>query len=196
MNPELIQKTQKFLFASEEEMIEAKVPANVRTRILRLRDLYTFWLNTPALGDKVIVAELRKRYGVSLSTAYEDIRLIKICLGNLNQQTTDYYRWVFLQRVEEAFQMARLNNDARAFSAALACLGKYTKLDKDESERPDYSAITPQSFEITADAEVAGFKRIPNLEEKTRKLLEKYSIEVAKVDEFQYEELPTKNENL
>lgn len=190
MNPELIQKTQKFLFASEEEMIEAKVPSNVRTRILRLRDVYTFWLNTPSLGEKAIVAELRKRYGVSLTTAYEDIRLIKICLGNLNQQTTDYYRWVFLQRVEEAFQMARNNNDARAFSAALACLGKYTKLDKEESERPDYSAITPQSFEITADAETAGFKRIPNLEEKTKKLLEKYSIEIAKVDDFEYQELP------
>lgn len=193
MNPELIQKTQKFLFATEEEMIEARLPANIRARIIRLRAMYTYWLNTPRLGDKDIVAALRTQYEVSLSTAYEDIRLIKICLGNLNQQTTDYYRYLFLQRVEESFQMARANNDTKAFAATLACLGKYTKLDKNESERPDYSAIVPQNFEISSDASVAGFERIPNLAEKTEQILKKYQIELSTVPE--YEEIPKSSES-
>lgn len=177
MNPELIQRTQHFLFASEEEMQQANLPRPVQQRLLRLRDIYNYWLANPRLTDKAIVSELRDRYHLGLSIAYEDLRLIKVCLGNLNQCTTDYYRYLFLQRAEEAFAMARANNDTKAFAATLATLGKYTRLDAPDGSAPDYSLIVPQSFEITADPASAGFKRIPNVEEKARRLLARYITE-------------------
>lgn len=82
MNPELIERTQRFLFASEEEMEEARLPMPVRTRLLRLRDMYAYWLRHPAYADKAIVAQLRLQYKVGFTQAYEDVRLLKICLGN------------------------------------------------------------------------------------------------------------------
>lgn len=174
MNPTLIQRTQKFLFATKEEMDEAGLAANVQARLLRLRDIYNYWLNNPQLRDSVIIDELKTRYNIGTTVAYEDLRLIKICLGNLNQCTTDYYRYVFLQRCEEAFEMARKKDDPKAFASALSAFGKYTKLDIPEGNVPDYSQIVPQQFEITADPEAAGFKRIPDLEKKVKKMLARY----------------------
>lgn len=177
MNPELIQKTQEFLFADIEEMKTARIPVPMQERILRLRAMYTYWVGKPSLADKAVVDELVKRFHVSLRTAYDDVRLIKICLGNLNQMTQDYYRWLFLQRCEEGFQMAREKQDAGSFARVLASLGKYTRLDRDEDKTPDYSQIVPQQFEISADPEVAGFKRIPDLDKKIEKMLAKFRME-------------------
>ncbi len=179
MNSEHTRRLQEFLFASEEEMQEAKLAAPVRARILRLRDLYLYWLNSPRLRDKQIVLEAKRRYGIADRMAYDDVRVVKMCLGTLNKATTDYYRWVFLERCEEAFKMARDSGDAGAFAKVLATYGKYTGLDKDESRLPDYSTITPQAFEITADVANAGFTPIPNLDEKIARLEAKYIKAIA-----------------
>ena len=180
MNPETIQRTQQFLFASEEEMERARLPSRMRERLTRLRGMYAYWLQHPRLTDRNVVGELCQRYGVGLTAAYEDLRLIKVCLGNLNQCTAEYYRYVFLQRAEEAFQMARQNNDARAFAQALATLGKYTRLDAPEGDRPDYSQIVPQQFDVTSDPEAGGFRRIPNVEEKVKRMLSRYITEAGR----------------
>lgn len=177
MNPELIQKTQEFLFADIEEMTAARIPQPMQERIFRLRSMYTYWVGKPSLADKAIVDELVRRYHVSIRTAYDDVRLIKICLGNLNQMTQDYYRWLFLQRCEEGFKMAREKSDPNAYARVLSSLGKYTRLDREDDKTPDYSQIVPQQFEISADPEVAGFKRIPNLDEKIDKMLAKFRME-------------------
>ncbi len=174
-----IRRLQEFLFASEDEMKQANLPSHIQTRILRLRDIYLYWLHFPKLRDKAIVQETKRRYGIGDSMAYDDVRLIKTCLGTLNKATTDYYRWLFIERCEEGFQMARDNGDAGAFAKVLASLGKYTQLDKDESRVPDYSMIVPQPFEISPDVSVAGFKPIPNVEEKVKKMLTRYIKESA-----------------
>ena len=128
MNPELIERTQRFLFASEEEMEEARLPMPVRTRLLRLRDMYAYWLRHPAYADKAIVAQLRLQYKVGFTQAYEDVRLLKICLGNLGQVTRQWCQFLFMQRCEEGFAMARASGDANAFAKVLSALGKFTRL--------------------------------------------------------------------
>lgn len=177
MNPELIERTQRFLFASEEEMEEAKLSPTIRARMLRLRDMYTYWLRHPAYADKAIVAQLKHQYGVGVTQAYEDVRLLKICMGNLGQVTRQWCQYVFIQRCEEAFAMARAKGDASAFAKTLAALGKFTRLDHDEAIGPDYSQIVPQQFELTTDPSVAGFERIPNVRERVRLLFSKYKKE-------------------
>ncbi len=174
-----IRRLQEFLFADDEEMRRAKLPSPVRERILRLRDLYLYWLHFPKLRDKAIVQEAKRRYKIGDSMAYDDVRVVKSCLGTLNRATTDYYRWLFLERCEEGFQMARDNEDASAFAKVLAALGKYTQLDKDESRVPDYSLIVPQTFEITPDVSAAGFTPIPDLDKRVAKLEAKYIKAIA-----------------
>ena len=43
-SPEHIDLVQRYLFASEEELEEGNVPAAVRERLFRLRDMYMYWL--------------------------------------------------------------------------------------------------------------------------------------------------------
>ncbi len=48
---------------------------------------------------------------------------------------------------------------------------------------PDYSMIVPQTFEMSPDVTVAGFKAIPGVEEKARKMLARYIKESEEVTE-------------
>lgn len=181
--PDTIERTRRYLFASEEEMERARLPRPVRLRLLRLRDLYTLWISRPQLTDAHMTALARERHAVSLSTAYDDLRLVKLCLGDMARATADWYRWLFLQRAEESFQRARDKDDPRAFAQTLAALGKYTRLDAPEERLPDWSQIVPQPFELTADPEAAGFRRIPDAERKARRLLARYIREAGGTDE-------------
>ena len=163
-------------------MEEARLPLPVRTRLLRLRDMYAYWLRHPAYADKAIVAQLRLQYEVGFTQAYEDVRLLKICLGNLGQVTRQWCQFVFMQRCEEGFAMARASGDANAFAKVLSALGKFTRLDHDEANGPDYSQIVPQRFELTTDPSVAGFERIPNVRERVRLLFDRFKKEAEAAD--------------
>ncbi|MBR4553894.1 MAG: hypothetical protein IKO20_09305 [Bacteroidaceae bacterium] len=189
MNPELIRRTQQFLFASEEEMQKEHVPQDVRQRIYRLRDMYSYWLRNPKLGDKHILAEIKRRNGIGDTQAYEDLRLLKLCLGNLQQMTRDWYQYLFIARCEEGFQMARDKGDAGAFAKVLASLGKFTRLDHEVLTGPDYSQIIPQQFEMTSDPSVAGFKRIPNVLKIAVQMEKRY---IKEIEAIEYETIEVK----
>lgn len=156
MNPELIKRTQDFLFATEEEI---------------------------------------RRGGISDRQVYEDLRLLKLCLGNLQQMTRDWYQYLFTARCEEDFQMARDKGDAGAFAKVLSSLGKFTRLDHEQLTGPDYSQIIPQQFEITSDPSVAGFKRIPNVLQLTRQLERRFKKEIE-VAEYEIMEPKTIKEDV
>lgn len=185
MNPNLIERTQKFLFASEKEMNEANLTVAQQNRLLRLRDMYLYWLRYPTYTDKTIVAQLILQYKVCQSVAYEDVRLLKICLGNLGQVTRQWCQYVFMQRCEEGFAMARASGDANAFAKVLSALGKFTRLDHDEQNGPDYSQIVSQQFELTSDPAEAGFQRIPNVSKKVRILFNRFKKEIENAEYVQ-----------
>ena len=181
-NPDFIDLTQRFLFSTEEEMTEAKIPKNQQERILRLRDMYMYWLRHPQHGDRAIVNRILLQYKVKPKVAYDDLHLLKICLGNINQVTRQWCQYVFLQRCEEGFAMARAKNDAKAFGNILSTFARFTRLDKDEQTALEYDQIVPQQFEITTDPAVAGFERIPNIEQKVQKLFDRYKREAEQAD--------------
>lgn len=178
MKNSLAERAQRYLLASVEEMQEAKLPAPIQSRLLRMREMYALWLQNPRLADRDIVQALQRKYKIGLSQAYEDVRCIKICLGNLGRLTRDYDRYIFRCRCEEAWQMARDQGDVKAFAAVTAAYVKGTQLDHDDSTAPDYSAITPQAFTISADPQVAGFKVIPGILDRARKLEAQYLREI------------------
>ena len=64
-----------------------------------------------------------------------------------------------------------------------AAYSRGCQLDKDELQAPDYSVITPQTFVISADPGDAGFKRVPGIMEKARKLYAQYAQEAEAADE-------------
>ena len=178
MDKSLVDRAQKYLFASVEEMEQASLTSVMRARIVRLREMYTYWLQNPRLVDKDIVDQLQQRHQIGLSQAYEDVRVLKVCLGNLGRLTKDYDRYLFRLRCEEGWGMARARSDVKAFAAVTAAYLKGTQLDKEYSAAPDYSVIVPQTFTITADPTAAGFTPVPGILEKAKKLEARYLQEI------------------
>ena len=168
----------KYLLASVQEMEEAHLSAPTRARMLRLREMYALWLQNPRWGDSDIVRQLKQTYSLSTTQAYEDCRLVKVCLGNLGRLTKDYDRFLFRQRCEEGWEMARKADHAKAFAAVTATYLKGTGLDRDDPTAPDYATIRPQTFVITSDPTAAGFKPIPGIIEKARRLEARYIQEI------------------
>ena len=181
IRPETVERTEKHLFSSEEEMEKDGLTPAMVERILRIRDAYNYWLRHPATTDKAIVQHIRELSGIGQSKAYEDLALVKICLGDLGQVSRKWCQYLFIQRCEEGFEMARRKGDPKAFSAVLNALGKFTKLDREDADLPDYSMITPPKFEVTMNPEDAGFARIPNVKERAAMLIKKLKREALEV---------------
>lgn len=172
------EKTAKYLFATPEEMDEAGLAPAMREHLLRLRKGYVYWTSRPSLFDRQVIEFIESESGVSYRTAWEDVKIIKQLLGNMQDASQQYQRWLFQQRWEEAWDAARMSeHPARDMASLLATFARAARLDKPELSAPDYSQIVPETFEITADPEDAGFKRIPGIEEKARKMLSHWKTE-------------------
>lgn len=189
--PATIDVCEKYLFADISEMSADGLPEVIQQRLLRLRDMYSFWLQFPRKKDLEIVAELELRYKVSKSTAYEDIRIIKRLLGDLAKTTKDYHRYKFCQMIDETYEMAKRIKDARAMGAAANYYGKYTQLDKEDILDKGYDKIVVQPFEPTDDPSVLGIKAIPNIREKIKSKIQQYwseDIEDVEFEEVEFNE--------
>lgn len=188
LSSETIERAKRYLMASEEEMAAAGLPAYMRSRLLRLRETYAYWLQNPRLSEAEMVAVVRGKHRLGITQAYEDLKIVKICLGNLARLTRDYDRYVLRCRCEEGWQLARDTKDARAFAAVTAAYGKYTLLDKETENLPDYSSITPQTFAPVSDPSVDGFKTTPGILERAKRLEARYARETeaqaAEVEEI------------
>lgn len=182
------------LFSSVDEMAVARIPEATQKRLIRLRTIYNFWLQFPRKTDLEIVEKLQHDFGIARTQAYEDVRIIKAALGEMNKTTKDFHRYKFLQMIERTFAMAERNKDARAMAAAANHYGKYTQLDKEDAHDKGYSLIVPQNFEPTDDPSVIGLKPIPNIREKIRKKLAQYQTD--DIEDIEYEEADYKEDDV
>lgn len=192
--PATIEVCKEHLFSDREEMTQNNIPVVIQERLIRIRDMYNFWLNFPRKKDVEIVKELELRYKIQRSTAYEDIRIIKALLGDLNKSTKDFHRWKFCGMLDEAYEMAKKMKDARAMVAAADKYGKYTQLDKEDLVDRGYDKIQVQPFEPTDDPSVIGIKPIPNIRQRIQDKIKQYwNDDIEDVDfepiEFNEEEI-------
>lgn len=189
--PATIDVCEKYLFSDVEEMTKEGIPELIQQRLIRLRDMYNYWLQFPRKKDLEIVGELELRYKISKSTAYEDIRIIKRLLGDLAKTTKDYHRYKFCQMIDETYEMAKRIKDARAMGAAANYYGKYTQLDKEDILDKGYDKIVVQPFEPTDDPTVLGIKPIPNVRERIKSKIQQYwseDIEDVEFEEVEFNE--------
>lgn len=174
-----------------EEMEAQGVPANVRNRILRLRALYAWWLANPRKTDQELVHKDMQDYKVQRMMAYNDLHLIKLILGNLQNVSKDFARYRFDQMIQQTYDKAEETGDARAMAAAAAAYGKFHQLDKADPVDNGYDQIQPQVFIPTSDPRYLGLKRIPNVMGTIRKLIKKYtdnSMDRIRIESEDYDE--------
>ncbi|TFU93965.1 hypothetical protein E4T81_05060 [Barnesiella sp. WM24] len=182
------------LFTPYERMLQEGVPEVTANRIMRLRAAYDHWLAFPKKRDREIIAFLTSRYGVASSTAYEDLAIVKNLLGNLQKSSKDYNRYLVIQRLNTAYDLAYAKGDIKNMILATDRLAKYTQLDKEDERDADWDAIVPQRFIFTDNPEVLGFRRMSNVKERKAALMKKYFTEDVK--EVDFEEIDFDQESL
>ena len=172
--PSIADAAQQYLFTDRDKMIRSGVPEATINHIIRIRDVYSYWLQVPQKKDREIVGELMRRGNIQRSAAYEDLRLIKQLLGDLNKVSKDYARYRFLQMVERAYEVAENSGDARSMVAAADKLGKYMGLAEADEVDKGYDKIPVQIFAVTDNPEVIGLKRLPNARDRIKAMKQKY----------------------
>ena len=194
--PAIIDTARDHLFADVTDMQRAGLPLATQEHIFRLRDLYNFWLQHPRIKDKEIILKLQQDYKLGKSQAYTDLSILKLLLGEFQKTSKDYHRYRFIEMINEAYEVARVNKDAKAMATAADKYAKYTQLDKEDEINFDYDKIAVQAFVPTDDPSVAGFKPVPNLREVIRNTIKKYEKECEYIEFVEVEEADFNPDNI
>lgn len=177
--PAKIDDYQLNLFASAEEMEQRNVPEHIRVRLLRLRALYTFWLNFPSKTTREMVQQdLMMHPDIKQREAYDDIKLIKILIGNLEAESKEWHRHVFNRRTEEIYRQAMRDHDNRAAEKANADYAKYNRVGEIDPQPFDYDDIVPHQIEPTDDPTVIGISPVKDLRGAIRRLKRKLGADI------------------
>lgn len=183
-NLDVIEVMRDSLFLPIDELRDRGFSAPQVQRILRVRDMYNYWLQYPSRREKDVVNEIMSRYGLNRTSAYRDISVLKSLLGDLGKVSKDFVRFQFNSMIMETYTLAKQRGDLSAMAAAADKYAKYNQLDREDVLDHQWDSIVPQRFELTDDPTVIGLRPIPNIRERIRKKLEGYLNE--QVEEVRY----------
>lgn len=187
----ILEAAREYLFTSVPDMVKVGLPEATRNRLLRLRDIYNYWLQFPNTKDRELALYIKTKYELQPSQTYADIRVVKALIGDLQKASKEYHRWRFIEMCNQAYEMARVNRDAKAMVAAADKYAKYTQLDKEDLVDRGFDKIMIQPFKPTDDPSVAGFKPIPNIRERIQKKIASYwseEVEDVEIENVEYNE--------
>lgn len=187
MLPTNLDQYSRYVTLDDSELRDLKVAEAVLVRLHRIRGLYAYWLQFPSKLDNDLVQYDMAMFKVSRSLAYEDIHLVKVLLGNLQQTTKEFMRWRINKSVEQDIASARRAGDYRAIAALTKVMVLNNRTDKDDEPDLEFDKIVPQNFEPTDDPSVLGIERIPDLRGRIRALVKRYSNTM--VQDAEYEEI-------
>ena len=185
----------KDLFTAEDELFE-KYNAEQAQRVLRLRDMYNYYISNPDTKDRQFVDTAMSRHGIMKSQAYADLSIIKSLLPLLSSASRDFHRFRFNEMILETYQMAKARKDTKTMEKAASSYAKFNRVDLEDEQALPYDLIVVQPFISFSDPRVLGIKPIPNVEEKIAAMLKKYRQESMDIDDVDYEEVDLEEEEL
>lgn len=177
--PQTLELCRVHLFDDVEKLRNVSLSQQAIERILRLRAAFNLWNKYPLKKEAEIRDFIMKQSGVEKTSAYEDIQILKILLGDFQETSKEFHRFRFNHMIDKAFEMAERKQDARGMATAAGHYAKYNKIDQEEALKIPYEDIVPQTFEPTSDPTVIGIKPIPNIREKIAGMKRKYMADIA-----------------
>ncbi len=185
---------QRDLFTAEATL-QTKYNADQVAHILRLREMYSWFVANPDSKDRQFITQIRDRFGISVSQAYADLAIIKMLLPLLSSASRDFHRYRANEMLLETYRMAKARKDTKTMERAAASYAKYNRVDLEDEQALPYDMIVVQPFTATSDPTVLGIKPIPNLQQKIDHLIAKYRAETIDIEDIDYEE-PDLEENI
>lgn len=149
-------------------------------RLDRLKAVFARWLENPLITDTQMRDYIMTQYGVGRAKAYDDISVVKACFGYMPKADKEYQRMKANRLLEKAAAAAEAGDDkqAKALTKIAETLVKVNHLDQPEGEEFPWDDIIPKDESFSVDPAVIGIEKVPNIEEKARKLLERYTADI------------------
>ena len=183
------------MFTPREELEKRFSPERVE-HLIRLRDMYNFFLNDPAGRDRNFVNKFRAKYNISQSMAYADLALVKQLLPALAPASREFHRKQVSEMLLETYNMAKARKDVKAMALAAKELGKVNRVDLDDEKELPYELIVVQPFSPSLDPTLIGLKRIDNLEEVKARLRKQLAADNPDIEDIDYELADLEEESL
>lgn len=186
-NPSDLEVCRTDLFTREAELRE-RYPQSVVDKVLRVREMYNWFIANPDGTDREFVNELIQRHDVSKVTAYSDLAVVKAMLPLLAAASRDFHRWRFNEMIMNTYKMAQKRKDTKTMERAAASYAKYNRVDLEDEQVMPYEMIVVQPFTATSDPSVLGIKPIPNIQRKISDMIKKYRAETIDIEDVEFEE--------
>lgn len=193
--PATINVCQTDLFTAENEL-RAKYDEITVQRVLRIRDLYSYVIANPDTKDRQFVERAVSIFKVSQSCAYNDLAIIKALLPMLSKASRDFHRWRANEMLLETYRMAKARKDTKTMERAASSYAKYNRVDLEDEQLIPYDEIVVQPFTATDDPTPLGIKPIPNIQERIKKMLDKYIAESIDIQDVEFEECDLEEDEL
>lgn len=183
------------LFADECELRD-KYPLALAERVLRLREMYNYWLANPSMKDRQLRDAIVSRFHVSQSTAYSDINIIHQLVPLLSQKSRDFHRTRANEMLLETYAMAKARKDTKTMERAAASYAKANRVDLEDEVTLPYDQVAIQPFCATLDVRVLGIEPIPDIYNHIAKLTKELSRDCRDIDDVDYEEVDLEENQL
>lgn len=185
--PNTLEVCRTDLFTKESELRE-RYPEETVLKVLRVRNMYSYYISNPEATDREIIESVQAVYKVHRATSYSDLAVVKALLPMLATASRDFHRWRTNEMIQAAFITAKSKEDAKTMAAAAAAYGKLNKVDLEDEQTIPYDMIVVQPFTATDDPRVLGIEPIPNIKDKIRTMIEKYKAETIDIEDVEYED--------
>lgn len=185
--PNAVEVCRKELFTKETELRE-NYPALMADKVLRVREMYNWFIANPDATDREFVAEVCQRHQIHRTTAYSDLAVVKTLLPMLGSASRDFHRWRTNEMLIATYKMAEKRKDSKTMERAATAYGKLNRVDLEDEQALPLDQILVQPFTATDDPRVLGIEPIPNIAEKISSMIKKYRAETIDIEDVEFEE--------
>lgn len=182
-----------YIVMNDEGLRDQHVSPAVIQRLHRLRGLYAYWLQFPDKFERDILQQDISLFGVGRAQAYDDVRLVQILLGNMQQATRNFMRWKINQDLEADLRAARRQGDYRSVASLEKVRVLNNRTDKEDEPETNYDRIPLFGVVFTSNPSalnIPGYDNEASLRKDIIAMNKRYSREIENEKEFtDYEEV-------
>jgi hypothetical protein len=190
-----IELARQDLFTAKEELLQRYDAARVE-HLMRLRDMYNWYLANPSEPDRKFVTVFMGRYGIAQSKVYADLAIIKELIPILADASREFHRARISDMLLDAYNMAKRRKDTKAMIMAAKELAKINRVELEDEKTMPFEMIVVQPFTPSFDPTLVGIKPIPNVDEVKAALKRKLAVDIPDIEDVTYEEADLQEETL
>ena len=185
--PANLDEYSRYIVMNDDELKGESVSPIIIQRLHRLRGLYAYWLQFPDKFERDILQQDMALFGVGRAQAYDDVRLVQVILGNMQQATRNFMRWKINQDLEQDLKAARRAGEHKAVAAIEKVRVLNNRTDKEDEPDRNFDRIPLFGVVMTSNPSALGVEGYDN-EAALRKDIaitnKKYSREIEQEKEY------------